>query len=307
MEKLENTAKRVYRYVNQLSGGALTVIRSTLESFSQSGAPEAAASISYYAIFSLFPLLILLITIGSYFLASDDAVKQLISMILNAIPVSRSLIERNIEIMLAQRGAISLIGLLALLWSGTGVFTMLVVNINRSFSRNIRPNFIRARLSALAMVVALTVLLGLAFFSKAFFSLLPRLTIPAIEGFDLLNSLLWKIMSIFVPWLLIFAVFLGLYRFLPNTVVFWRNAFWGALVAASLWEIATGAFTWYLGSGMARYEIVYGSLGAVVALMFYIYLTSWIALFGAHLAAAIQRTARPVSESKKLRPASPGK
>jgi membrane protein len=62
-------------------------------------------------------------------------------------------------------------------------------------------------------------------------------------------------------------------------------------VTALAWEIAASAFTWFLSSGLASYQLVYGSLGTVVALMVWIYVGSSIILFGAHLSAAItQRT-----------------
>ena len=60
-----------------------------------------------------------------------------------------------------------------------------------------------------------------------------------------------------------------------------------ALVAASAWEVTKSAFGWFLSSGLVRHQLVYGSLGTVVALMLWIYLSSLITLFGAHLSAAI--------------------
>ncbi len=294
MKNLRQKAQRIYRTANRASGGSLEILRTTFASFSETGAPEAAASISYYAIFSLFPLLLLLITTGSFFMNSQSAVQQLTQTILSAIPVSRSLVEKNIQSILEQRGTVGIIGILGLLWSGMGVFTVLSVNINRSFPKSRPRSLISARLSALVMVVVLTLLLALAFLSRAFFSLLPRLSIPLVQGIHLLDTTFWAVMTTLIPWLLVFIMFLALYRFIPNTRVLWRQSFWGALIAASLWEIVTSGFTWYLGSGLARYEIVYGSLGAVVALMFYIYLTSWIVLFGAHLIAAIKKSTQPI-------------
>jgi membrane protein len=67
-------------------------------------------------------------------------------------------------------------------------------------------------------------------------------------------------------------------------------AFWGALVAAVAWELVTDAFTWVLSSGLIHYELVYGSLGAIIALLFWIYLISWILLYGAYLTAAIDES-----------------
>jgi len=80
---------------------------------------------------------------------------------------------------------------------------------------------------------------------------------------------------------------LGLYRWVPSALVRWPEATVGALVATGAMEVTTRGFSWYLRSGLARYELIYGSLGAVVALLLWIYLNSLILLFGAHLSAAV--------------------
>jgi membrane protein len=87
--------------------------------------------------------------------------------------------------------------------------------------------------------------------------------------------------------MLSFGLFLALYRWVPNTTVPWRAALWGAGVAAPLWEMAKRGFVWYLSSGLARYSLVYGSLGTVVALMFWLYLSASITFLGAHLTAKV--------------------
>ncbi|HLA99240.1 MAG TPA: YhjD/YihY/BrkB family envelope integrity protein [Anaerolineales bacterium] len=66
-----------------------------------------------------------------------------------------------------------------------------------------------------------------------------------------------------------------------------RAAWWSALIIALTWEICTWAFTWYLNSRLAKYEFVYGSLSAIVALLLWFFLISWLLLFGAYLTATI--------------------
>jgi membrane protein len=83
----------------------------------------------------------------------------------------------------------------------------------------------------------------------------------------------------------LFLMFLALYKFVPTSRSTWRAAFWGALAATLLSLLATRLFSWYLNVGLANYELVYGSLGTIVALMFLIYILAWITLLGAHLAA----------------------
>ena len=79
---------------------------------------------------------------------------------------------------------------------------------------------------------------------------------------------------------------------MPNTTVAWSEAAWGAAVAVVAWEGAKRGFAWYVSSDLVHYRLVYGSLGAVVALLLWIYLSSWLVLFGAHLSAAIARSRR---------------
>jgi membrane protein len=270
------------------SGVRLGILKSSMHNFTQSRGSEAAASIAYYAFFSLFPLLLVVITLGSSLIDSPRIVQQIIDWSGEAIPVSPEIITRNIETVLEQRGTVGLIGLVGLLWSGTNVFSILSLNINRSFPGAKRRNFLQHRLSGLLMVVVLTLFIFLSFFMRALLSFLPVIDFPLIGQINLRSSPVWTVISGFAPFGITLIVFLSLYRLIPRTNVRWSHVFWGALVAASGWEILNGGFTWYLGSGVAQYELVYGSLGAVVAFMFYIYWSGWILLFGAHLSAAIK-------------------
>lgn len=87
--------------------------------------------------------------------------------------------------------------------------------------------------------------------------------------------------------LLLFITLLVLYWWLPLTKVRWVEAAWGALISSLGISAITAGFTWYLESGLSNYNLVYGSLGAIVALLFWIYLLSLIIFAGAHLSAAI--------------------
>jgi membrane protein len=91
---------------------------------------------------------------------------------------------------------------------------------------------------------------------------------------------------------LLFATLLVLYYWLPRTKVRWAEAAWGALAGSIGISVITAGFTWYLQSGLSNYNLVYGSLGAIVALLFWIYLMSLIIFVGAHLSAAIAHVKR---------------
>jgi membrane protein len=265
----------------------LGIIRGAFQRFGAARASGAAASVAYYSVFSLFPLLLALIAGGSLFLGNDQAYQEAIDLVSNAIPVSQDLIRGNIRQVLQRRGTFGLVAVVGLIWSATGVFTNLARHINRAWSDTERRGFLRGRLTALAMLGVVAVLLVLSVATTTLFSVLPRM--PALQwgGTPLYQTALWKVASGVVPLLLSFGLFLSLYRWVPNTSVPWKAALWGAGIVALVWEAAKRGFAWYLNTGLARYSLVYGSLGAVVALMFWLYLSAWITFFGAHLTATI--------------------
>ncbi len=291
-KNLTDKIKGFYDRANDLTGGSLAVLADAIQRFGDVRAAEATASIAYYAVFSLFPLLLALIAGGSFVLESEQVQRQVLDFVDEAFPVSHSLIERNIQVVLKLRGTVRLVALIGLVWSATGVLTALARNINRAWPEAKPRGFLEDRLMALGMVGGLAVLLAFSSVSNTVLDVLARFSVPLGGGLSMYETPLWTILSSVVPRLFAFLALLGLYRWVPNAKVKWSEAFWGALVAALAWEIATNGFTWYLSSGIVQYELVYGSLGAVVALMLWIYIIGLITLFGAHLSAAIARHTR---------------
>ena len=286
---LKARAATIYRKANQRSGGVLGIVKGSIESFGDARGSEAAAGMAYYTLFSLFPLLLALVAAGSYLLDRQQVFQQVVDLVSNAFPISQNLIEANLRQVLQLRGAVGLIGLGVALWSASGAFTILTRNVNRAWAQAPPRGFLESRLVALGMVGSLAVLLVLSLLASTALNVLSRLQVSLVDLESLYSTPLWTALSNLVPWFFIFLVFLALYRWVPNAGVSWAAAFWAALLVALAWEIIANVFAWYVSSGLARYRIVYGSLGAVVALLFWIYLSSWIIIFGAHLSASVAR------------------
>ena len=270
--------------MNHLSGDRLDILRNAFRTFSEARAAESAASLAYYTIFSLFPLLLLFIAAGSYFLDSTQIYETVTQWMQRALPISTRIINENLREVLDERETLGIIGLAALLWSASGVFTNLAYNINLAWPQAARRSFLQKRLMGIRMIAGLSGLLILSVIMEWLSKLLSFVPIASIPFYDLS---LWKFLSGVGSWLTVFLLFFALYRWVPAVYVRWRAGFWGAMFASIAWEIAATGFAWYLTSGFGRYQLVYGSLGAVVALLFLIYLISMITLFGAHLSAAI--------------------
>jgi membrane protein len=289
MENLKKRAQDLYRWADAHSGGVLGILRATLQGFTEARGAEAAASIAYYALFSLFPLFLALIAAGSFFLQSQTAFNQVLGLVTESIPVSRTLIEKNLQAVIQARGSVGIISLVGLFWSATGVFSTLARNVNRAWPEVERRGFLQGQLVAFAMIGILVIPLVLSLLSTPILSVLPKLAALVGGQASVFETGLWMVISSLVPVVFSYLLFLALYLWVPTIPIKRRAAFWGALVAAGFWEGAKRAFTWYLNSGLVRYELIYGSLGAIVALMLWIYLSALIALLGAHLTSAIDR------------------
>lgn len=269
--------------------GVVTIMKGSIQRFIDNRGAEAASSISYYALFSLFPFLLFLAATASYVLEQEGIQQQILGYITEIFPVSQNVIVNQIETVLAARGAVGLFALITFLWSASGVFNTLTAHINRAWYSSNARGILHQRLIALGIVAGLVALTYGSLVATTFFNLLPVSRWVIWE-----NPSTWEtisnISSEYVPLLIRLIIFYLLYRIVPATRVRGMAAFWGALVAAVAWELVTDAFTWVLSSGLIHYELVYGSLGAIIALLFWIYLISWILLYGAYLTAAIDES-----------------
>ena len=294
MNDLKDSLAHAYDRIDHATGGAPRIVRDAFGRFGQANAAHVAAALAYYTVFSLFPLLLALIAVGSFFLEGELVQQQVVRTVTGLVPISEEVILSNVEQVLERRGTVGGMGLLGLLWSGTGVFTVLVNHINRAWADAESRGFVEQRLLGLGigLIGVLAALLTLSLLSTPVLNVLPRLELPVGRETRLIDTPLWTLIATGLPALISFSIFLNLYRWVPNTSVRWSEAAWGAGVVAVTWEIAKRAFAWYVSSDLVHYRLVYGSLSAVVALLLWIYLSSWLLLFGAHLSAAIARQRR---------------
>lgn len=283
-----------YENINQLSGNRLSILETAVRTFTEKQAAQASAGLAYYTFFSIFPLMLVFIAGGSYFLDSHQVFSTVTQFVQQALPISRQVINENLEEILEQRDAAGIVSLLILLWSASGMFTNLAYNINLAWPLATRRNFLQNRLVGLWMIVGLIGLIILSLILSWMTARLPFIRLNQTSTSDLL---LLRILSAVGSWLMIFLVFLTLYHWIPTLRVRWRATLWGALLASLAWKLVTTGFSWYLGSSFGQYQLVYGSLGAIVAFLFLIYIISLITLFGAHLSAAIESW-----ESERVQP-----
>lgn len=285
---LLDRVRATYLKINDFSGGWLGVLRHALTNLTRSRGAEASASLAYYALFSIFPVLLVIVSAGSVFLEQELVKASLLEAILSFLPISAITVNDHIDAVLKVRGAVTTFALVSLVWSGSNVFEKIVININRAFVRSKNPGFIQSRMMALFMIFALVVLFILSLAVNTLIGLLPALQKAQAAGSSLLDSPALTWLSWLLPLVMKFVLFFGLYTWLPRKITtLMRARVIAAIVAAVLWELVTRLLTWAVGSGLANYQLVYGSLGSIIALLFWLYWTGFILFFGAHLANAI--------------------
>ncbi len=256
-------------------------------SFFRKRASETAAGVTFYAIVSIFPIILILIALASRFVESAESQEFVLQQIIRFFPAfSKPFFEQNVLRVVQSRAPVTIVGAVMLLWSGSNVFSLLSEHLNRAWGARGGLVALRSRISGFALVAILAVLTILAVVARAAIRIIPvwlesmssrlSLTVPDV------SQLGTEVAAYVIEFLLLFLM----YRAVPAAPVRWRDAAIGAIVAAAGSLVVTELFALFLASGLNRYNVVYGSFGVVVAFLFWIYLVTNVVLFGAHLGAA---------------------
>lgn len=256
--------------------------------FSGAKCSEASAALAYYTIFSIFPLLLVIVNIGSFFFDETMIEQELILFFTQFFPVSQDFIQSNIQEIFAARGTISIISLVTLVWSSTGVFSTLILNVNSAWPEASPRSFFKLKLVSVGIVLALTLVMIVTSFSFTFKNILISLGIPMDP--ETIGTFLSSVYAVqVIPIVLKLIVLYLLYFIVPQIKVKKLSALLGAFIATLSWQILTVVFSSYMRIGIQRYEVIYGSLGKIIALLAWTYFSGWIILFGAHLSSSIDR------------------
>jgi membrane protein len=139
----------------------------------------------------------------------------------------------------------------------------------------------------------------LSFAISTIIELMPVIYIP-FNHRALHETFLWDISAYLFPRIINVLMFWAMYHWVPTIKVSLRASFIGGLVAGLIWDLLNSGFAWYLSSGLVQYNLVYGSVGTIVALLFWIYLSGTITLIGVHLAASIHNE---ITQKNDVQPA----
>ena len=261
--------------------------------FKELGDDDAAhlsAGVAYYSVFSVFPLLLGLLAISGTVFTSITLQEQFLDYVTESMPGSKEFVSKNIEELVRFRGALGIGAILGLLWSGSSAFGAMSRAINRAWDVDKDRPFYVAKTLHIIIALGVGILFLLSSFASVAIELLSNysrdLGLPGHEFF--LDFGLGNLMLKVVPWSITLAVFLLLYRFVPNCKTYWRYVWTGAVVAAILFEASKGIFMWYLVN-VANYELIYGSVASMMVLMSWAYVSAFILILGAEISSEYGR------------------
>jgi membrane protein len=253
-----------------------------------------AAGLSYYFLLSLFPLLIVLATLLGY-LPIPNLFDQSMDFAGRFVPAeAMGLVQRILQSVLTpSRGGLLSIGLVGTLWAASGGFSAMIDALDIAYdARSSRP-MLKQRLLAL----------GLTFMTGGLMAIAMLLTIVGDRAGHFLSNVLhlsyvfelgWPYLRWGIIGLCIVLSMELLYFFGPNVKQRFKHTLPGALVGTVLWVLISAAVNVYV-SNFAHYNKTYGAIGAVVALMFWLYVSSIAILVGAELNTELLK-----AEGKKL-------
>ncbi|MGD9891696.1 MAG: YihY/virulence factor BrkB family protein [Dehalococcoidia bacterium] len=293
---MERSARQVY---------VVDVLWRAFHEFQRQDGTTSAAAISYYVLFSLFPLLTFLVAVFGIIARDAEIQESVVNAIVDQFPDEVNL-QRQVESVVlgvteTDSSLIGLIGVLGMAWTASGMFRALRRALNRAFDVPRADSFVRGAVTDLLSVVGAMVLATLSVATTTVLATI-RLWAGDYVPANVLDSL-WRPITMLIPLFLSFLTFLVVYGLIPNRRPKMPELWVGALLAAVAFEFAKAGFGWYVRH-FGNYQEVYGAIGGVVAALVFVYLAATIVIYVAQLTSELAKDREARRERPK--PAAPG-
>jgi membrane protein len=266
-------------------GNSIALLKQTFAEWLEDKAPQLGAALAYYTVFSLAPLILLLLAVVGLIFHNDPAgawkkVTEQMSYFLDKSVVD---VVQNIAQKAAQpsKGWLAtVIGVLLALFGASGVFGQLQDALNTIWGVKPKPGagilwFLRARFLSFAMVGGVCFLLLVSLTLESLLKAFSHWVQALVPGGIVIALAVYWIFDLGVV-ILLFAV---IFKFLPDAKIHWRDVWIGAVMTAIFFAIGKWALGLYLGSGSAA--SAYGAASSLITVLLWVYYSSQILLFGA--------------------------
>lgn len=269
------------------------LVKHTTLEFIDDNAIKLSAALAYYTIFALPPLLIIIITICSFFFGQEAVTGELYGQINNmvghdaAIQIQEAI--KNVELS-GNNVFVTIFGVTMLLIGASGVFAEIQSSINYIWGLRAKPNkgfkkFLQNRLMSFSMIVSVGFLMMVSLLVNTILDLVnSRLKLYFPES----TIYLFYIVNSLIVFAIITLLFTIIFRTLPDGIIKWRDACFGAACTSILFMVGKFAIGYYLGN--STIGSVYGAAGSVVIILVWVYYSSIILYFGAEFTKVYAKT-----------------
>lgn len=247
-----------------------------------------AASIAYYALLSMFPFLLLMLSLLGSVTSDPTDRDRVVAFVFEYFPRQFEFITGQIDAFRASTLRIGVGGMIALVWASLGFFNAITAAVNHAWGVEKKRSFLRHRLVGFLMflsaggvlLIAILIVSATKVGQTRWFGAIGAKS-PWVEWFSGVSA------NQLATLLLIGCVALVLY-FIPNTRVRFRDVWPGAILVGLLWRGALAAFSWY-ARDLAAWNVIHGSVTAVVVFLLWIYVSAVILMYGVEMTAAYAR------------------
>ena len=237
-----------------------------------------AGAIAFYTLFSMFPLVLAIVSIWGFFFPHEMEQEIMAEQMAEIFPVSSDFIGETMRGVVSARTITGVASVFALIWASSAAFGAIRKGINAAWGVTRTRPFIRERLIDLSLASGAGILMVFLLFVTPMVGTVQILVETAFP--DLTSEFVARMITIVASPIITFWTLVLLYKHLPNTDVSFREVWIGALAASLAIDGATWGFIWYVNT-FPVYNIVYGPIGAIMALLTWVYVSAIILLFGA--------------------------
>jgi membrane protein len=257
-------------------GRLISALRNAGLRFSKDGCAFLAQAIAFNAIFALFPLVVLILTIASYVFPSGQT--RALAFLGTFSPTLHEFVQANLQTYIYGRGITSIIAVVFLVWSAKNLFMGLAFALDRALNVPVVRPFIHNLALSIVMLPVMSLILMVAMALPVVMAIVMYIA----QAPDRQN--LTHITAYAISLLLVFVVTMVLYKALPNRRISWGFSLPGALLVAVLWPVVQFAFTQY--TLHINFAGIYGALSVPLALLLWFYLIGSLFFYGAEFSAA---------------------
>lgn len=254
------------------------LIKQFMEKFNENNVTLLAASLAYYFLLAIFPLLIVGFAIIPYLNISPDEAMEFFTGILPG-EIADLFQENIVGLIETPRGGLLTVGIIGALWSASNGINAFIKSSNEAYDVDETRSFFVVRGISLALTLGMILSVGIAMLLPVFGDVILGF-ISSFLGISAGMEIVLQVSRWAISIVVLSAFIMLLYRIAPNKRIPFKHILPGAITASLLWQIISLGFSIYV-SNFGNYSATYGSLGGVIVLMIWFFLTGLILMVGA--------------------------